>query len=107
MKVKSPPQITGEKTGTMGNTHYISVGRAMPVKGDLFSESVPHSWSPPQITGEKTGTIGGIPTILVWVGRCQSKGTYSQSLSGMGVYFITVDLGRDSNVKHNCLAIGS
>ena len=30
--------------------------------------------SPPPITGEKTGTMG-ILTILVWVGRCQSKGT--------------------------------
>ena len=40
MKVKSPPPITGEKTGTMGDTHYISMGREMPVKGDLFSESV-------------------------------------------------------------------
>ena len=55
MKVKSPPQITGEKTGTMGNTHYISVGREMLVKGDskgtflrthwlVNTSSVPHSW---------------------------------------------------------------
>ena len=32
--------------------------------------------SPPQITGEKTGTMGAL-TILVWVGRYQSKVTYS------------------------------
>ena len=40
MKVKSPPQITGEKIGTIGDTHYISMGREIPVKGDLFSLSV-------------------------------------------------------------------
>ena len=42
--------------------------------------------SPPQITGEKTGTMGAL-TILVRVGRYQSNGTNSQSLSGTGGIF--------------------
>ena len=87
MKVKSPPQITGEKIGTMGNTHYIIIqcgqGDASQrgLKGDIFKDPLAGEYkfsapqlvmkvkSPPQITGEKIGTMGNTHYIIIQCGQ--------------------------------------